>query len=94
MEEKIVLSAMEPYVRKLSGFYSWKFMIDKDDLYQEGMLALLIASRKYSNLEEAALRKVLKRVVNRSMYAFIKKEKRLKERFINTEGGIYYGRED
>jgi DNA-directed RNA polymerase specialized sigma subunit len=94
MEEKIVLSAMEPYVKKLSGFYSWKFIIDKDDLYQEGMLALLIASRKYSNLEETALRKVLKRVVNRSMYAFIKKEKRLKERFINTEGGIYYGRED
>jgi DNA-directed RNA polymerase specialized sigma subunit len=75
MEEEKFLTEELVFIKKLSLYYAWKFSLDKDDLFQEGCLATIMMFRKYGNSQnKEAIEKIAKKVSNRAMYRFIKRE--------------------
>ena len=63
------------YLETLSSVYARKFFAEKDDLVQEGALGILEAFDVYSGkIGGSGLVRLAKRVANRKMYDFIKKE--------------------
>lgn len=73
MEEKIFYE-LKPFIEKLSRYYAKRFCVDRDDLFQEGSLGLILAVRRYPEKEKKELTKIAGRVINRQMYSFVRKE--------------------
>jgi DNA-directed RNA polymerase specialized sigma subunit len=66
-------------IAKLSKRYARMFSTEKEDLFQEGVLALVQTYAKYSyKLPDGELLKVSHRIVNRRMYKYAKNEYRQK----------------
>jgi DNA-directed RNA polymerase specialized sigma subunit len=86
MNEEQFLLLEHKFIAKLAHYYSWKFNVSKDDLFQEGCLAAIIILRKYGNNQnQATVEKIVKKVVSRVMYRLIKEEIARREH----EGTIY-----
>jgi len=66
-------------IAKLSRRYARMFSAEKEDLFQEGVLALAETYAKYAyKLQDSELLKVSHRIVNRTMYRYAKNEYRQK----------------
>jgi len=66
-------------IAKLSKRYARMFSAEKEDLFQEGVLALAETYAKYAyKLPDEELLKVSHRIVNRTMYRYAKNEYRQK----------------
>ncbi|MEF3244783.1 MAG: hypothetical protein K6343_02195 [Caldisericaceae bacterium] len=69
-----IIDELEPIVKKLSLYYSKRFKLQSEDLYQDGMLALLLSFGNYRHLREGELKIVLKKIINRKIYETVKRE--------------------
>jgi DNA-directed RNA polymerase specialized sigma subunit len=68
-------SAEEARIKKLSIKYERLFMAEREDLFQEGALALAETYRNYGfKLSDPELMKVANRIINRRMYKYAKNE--------------------
>ena len=66
-------------IAKLSRRYARMFRTEKEDLFQEGVLALAETYAKYAyKLQDSELLKVSHRIVNRKIYKYAKNEYRQK----------------
>jgi DNA-directed RNA polymerase specialized sigma subunit len=66
-------------IEKLSRRYARMFRTEKEDLFQEGVLALVQTYAKYAyKLPDGELLKVSHRMVNRKIYKYARKEYRHK----------------
>ena len=65
-------------IEKLARHYARMFSAEKEDLFQEGVLALAETYAKYRALPDEELFKVSHRVINRKMYRYAQKEYRYK----------------
>jgi DNA-directed RNA polymerase specialized sigma24 family protein len=66
-------------IEKLSRRYARMFSAEKEDLFQEGVLALAKTYAKYAyKLQDSELLKISHRIVNRRMYKYAKNEYRQK----------------
>ena len=66
-------------IAKLSKRYARMFSAEKEDLFQEGVLALAETYAKYAyKLQDSELLKVSHRIVNRKIYKYAKNEYRQK----------------
>ena len=66
-------------IAKLSRHYARMFSAEKEDLFQEGVLALAETYAKYAyKLSDGDLLKVSHRIVNRKIYKYAKNEYRQK----------------
>ena len=66
-------------IEKLSRRYARMFCTEKEDLFQEGVLALAETYAKYAyKLQDSELLKVSHRIVNRKIYKYAKNEYRQK----------------
>ena len=66
-------------IEKLSRRYARMFRTEKEDLFQEGVLALAETYAKYAyKLQDSELLKVSHRIVNRKIYKYAKNEYRQK----------------
>jgi DNA-directed RNA polymerase specialized sigma24 family protein len=66
-------------IAKLSRRYARMFSAEKEDLFQEGVLALAETYAKYAyKLQDSELLKVSHRIVNRTIYKYAKNEYRQK----------------
>ena len=66
-------------IEKLSRHYARMFRTEKEDLFQEGVLALAEAYAKYAyKLPDGELLKISHRIVNRKIYKYAKNEYRQK----------------
>jgi len=66
-------------IEKLALHYARMFNAEKDDLFQEGVLALLETYANYAyKLNDDELLKVSHRIINRTMYKYAKNEYRQK----------------
>ncbi len=66
-------------IEKLSRHYARMFSAEKEDLFQEGMLALAETYARYAyRLPDSELLKVSHRIVNRKIYKYAKNEYRQK----------------
>jgi DNA-directed RNA polymerase specialized sigma subunit len=66
-------------IAKLSRHYARIFRTEKEDLFQEGVLALAETYAKYADkLQDSELLKISHRIVNRTMYRYAKNEYRQK----------------
>jgi len=66
-------------IAKLSRHYARMFCTEKEDLFQEGVLALAETYAKYADkLQDSELLKISHRIVNRTMYRYAKNEYRQK----------------
>jgi len=66
-------------IEKLSRRYARMFRTEKEDLFQEGVLALVQTYAKYAyKLPDGELLKVSHRIVNRKIYKYAKNEYRQK----------------
>jgi DNA-directed RNA polymerase specialized sigma subunit len=66
-------------IEKLSRRYARMFRTEKEDLFQEGVLALVQTYVKYAyKLPDGELLKVSHRMVNRKIYKYAKNEYRQK----------------
>jgi len=66
-------------IEKLSRHYARMFRTEKEDLFQEGVLALAETYAKYVyKLQDSELLKVSHRIVNRKIYKYAKNEYRQK----------------
>ena len=66
-------------IAKLSKRYARMFRTEKEDLFQEGVLALVQTYAKYAyKLPDGELLKVSHRIVNRKIYKYAKNEYRQK----------------
>jgi len=66
-------------IAKLSRHYARIFRTEKEDLFQEGVLALVQAYAKYAyKLPDGELLKVSHRMVNRKIYKYAQNEYRQK----------------
>ena len=72
MEEKF--KQFSSFIERLAFYYANKFSISSDDLYQEGCLAFLMTYDRYKQLKDDDLNAVLRKVINRAIYAKIKEE--------------------
>jgi len=74
-------------IAKLSKRYARIFRTEKEDLFQEGVLALAETYAKYAyKLPDGELLKISHRIVNRKIYKYAKNEYRHKAQSI----AIYY----
>jgi len=66
-------------IEKLSRRYARMFRTEKEDLFQEGVLALAETYAKYAyKLSDGELFKISHRIVNRRMYKYAQNEYRQK----------------
>jgi len=66
-------------IAKLSRRYARMFSAEKEDLFQEGVLALAETYAKYAyKLQDSELLKISHRIVNRKIYKYAKNEYRQK----------------
>jgi len=66
-------------IEKLSRHYARMFRTEKEDLFQEGVLALAETYAKYAyKLQDSELLKISHRIVNRNIYKYAKNEYRQK----------------
>jgi DNA-directed RNA polymerase specialized sigma subunit len=66
-------------IEKLARRYARMFSAEKEDLFQEGVLALVQTYAKYAyKLQDSELLKVSHRIVNRKIYRYAKNEYRQK----------------
>ena len=66
-------------IEKLSRRYARMFSAEKEDLFQEGVLALAETYAKYAyKLPDGELLKISHRIVNRKIYKYAKNEYRQK----------------
>ena len=66
-------------IEKLSRRYARMFRTEKEDLFQEGVLALAETYAKYAyKLQDSELLKISHRIVNRKIYKYAKNEYRQK----------------
>jgi len=66
-------------IAKLSRHYARMFSAEKEDLFQEGVLALVQTYAKYAyKLPDGELLKVSHRIVNRKIYRYARNEYRQK----------------
>ena len=57
---------------KLANYYARTFCVDREDVFQEGVLALTETYRKYAGkLPDKELVWVVRRVTNRRMYKYV-----------------------
>jgi DNA-directed RNA polymerase specialized sigma subunit len=67
-------------IAKLSRRYARMFRTEKEDLFQEGVLALAETYAKYAyKLQDSELLKISHRMVNRKIYKYARKEFKQKE---------------
>ena len=67
-------------IAKLSKRYARMFRTEKEDLFQEGVLALAETYAKYAyKLQDSELLKISHRIVNRKIYKYARKEFKQKE---------------
>ncbi len=60
---------------KLANYYARAFCLDREDIFQEGVLALTEIYRKYAGkLPDKELVWVIRRVTNRKMYKYVNEE--------------------
>ncbi len=82
MEREDFVRSHWDYLKMLSGIYSFKFFVEWDDLFQEGALAVVEVFDAYSKkLNESDLKKIAKKVANRKMYAYVKRELKVRRFF-------------
>ena len=72
MEEKF--KQFSSFIERLAFYYANKFSLSSEDLYQEGSLAFLMTYGRYKQLKDDDLNAVLRKVINRAIYAKIKEE--------------------
>ena len=73
-------------IKKLSRHYARMFCPEKEDLFQEGVLALAETYAKYAyKLPDGELLKVSHRIVNRKIYRYARNEYRHKTQSIRTK---------
>ncbi|BAL80500.1 sigma factor [Caldisericum exile] len=72
MDDKF--SLLKDYVRMLAIYYGKNFNLPIEDLFQEGFLAYYENIEHYRGLREEEFLLVMKRIVNRAMYRFVKSE--------------------
>jgi len=65
-------------IEKLARHYARMFSAEKEDLFQEGALALAETYAKYGALPDEELFKVSHRIINRKMYRYAQNEYRYK----------------
>jgi DNA-directed RNA polymerase specialized sigma subunit len=66
-------------IEKLSRRYARMFSAEKEDLFQEGVLALVQTYAKYAyKLQDSELLKISHRIVNRKIYRYARNEYRQK----------------
>ena len=66
-------------IAKLSLHYARMFSTEKEDLFQEGVLALVQTYAKYAyKLQDGELLKISHRIVNRKIYKYAQSEYRYK----------------
>jgi len=66
-------------IAKLSRRYARMFRTEKEDLFQEGVLALAETYAKYAyKLQDSELLKISHRIVNRKIYRYARNEYRQK----------------
>ncbi|OIP11990.1 MAG: hypothetical protein AUJ99_06170 [Caldisericum sp. CG2_30_36_11] len=66
-------------IAKLSKRYARMFRTEKEDLFQEGVLALAETYAKYAyKLQDSELLKISHRIVNRKIYRYARNEYRQK----------------
>jgi len=66
-------------IEKLSRRYARMFCTEKEDLFQEGVLALAETYAKYAyKLQDGELLKISHRIVNRKIYRYARNEYRQK----------------
>ena len=64
-------------IAKLSRRYARMFRTEKEDLFEEGVLALAETYARYAyKLQDSELLKVSHRIINRKMYKYAKNEYR------------------
>jgi DNA-directed RNA polymerase specialized sigma24 family protein len=70
-------------IEKLSRRYARMFRTEKEDLFQEGVLALVQTYAKYAyKLPDSELLKISHRIVNRKIYRYAQNEYRHKTQSI------------
>ena len=86
-------AAMEYLLEKYKPLVRQKtrklFLIDGDDLIQEGMIGLFKAVRDYQVGKDAAFRTFADLCISRQLYSAIKKSNRLKNQPLNSYVSIY-----
>lgn len=80
-----IIDELEPIVKKLSLYYSKRFKLQSEDLYQDGMLALFKSLYDYRHLRKDELKIVLKKIINRKIYETVKKELSIRIREVSLE---------
>jgi len=65
-------------IRKLSIHYARMYKAEREDLLQEGFLALLETYARYATLPDEELLKVSHRIINRKIYKYAQNEHRHK----------------
>ena len=66
-------------IEKLSRHYARMFRTEKEDLFQEGVLALVQTYARYAyKLQDSELLKVSHRIINRKIYKYARNEYRHK----------------
>ena len=72
-------------IRKLSIHYARMYKAEREDLLQEGFLALLETYARYAELPDEELLKVSHKIINRKIYKYAKKEHKHKVETWNTQ---------
>jgi len=65
-------------IKKLSIHYAKMYKAEREDLLQEGFLALLETYARYAELPDEELLKVSHKIINRKIYKYAKEEYRHK----------------
>jgi DNA-directed RNA polymerase specialized sigma subunit len=83
--EKLYLKEKDR-IAKLSRRYARMFCTEKEDLFQEGVLALVQTYVKYAyKLPNGELLKISHRIVNRKIYKYAQNEYKYKTQSIGTK---------
>jgi len=80
-----IIDELEPIVKKLSLYYGKRFNLQSEDLYQDGMLALLKSLSHYRHLRKDELKIVVKKIINRKIYETVKKELSIRTHEVSLE---------
>ena len=65
-------------IKKLSIHYAKMYKAEREDLLQEGALALLETYARYATLQDEELLKISHRIINRKIYKYARNEYRHK----------------
>lgn len=88
MNEKSFFDCLNPYLEKMSRYYSYRFRVEKEELFSEGALTLIITFRNYREKKnDKELEKIAKKVINRAMYSVVRKELNEREFIVLTSDG-------